>query len=722
MAGTFGGRKLIEPGSALEVCRRHRLPMDAWLGRANTYHCPSGIEAGRAWLLMHRIELDALDRKAGHELFLASEDSEIRVPGLTILQARRVVPGPDRAAGDGYLIEAADRRWKLRGIPIDQGFNVRKDPVDDPALPWRDDTLDSGNRWSWSGMIEEIWKLLPDLGPWPGLPYEPHGLPEGFAFWGSTAVEALDYCLLRLNCELVYNPLTDSFSITNVGVLDEVWLTAEALRRPLRIEDEAVDSAARGYRPETVRVLFRKADKPLEESPYHAIDLPDQNGTPEGVISGSTVTLFDDLLAEPPENPDDPDAAPANVSDLQDRAEERVSQYFLRIDARQRRYRGVWVGILDDPGLLPGSQLTDTRWGDRGQGLLTEAVRAEQPDRLAGWRPGGPTGLAEEVPAEAGSTAGSGARLIFPFWRSYGIYGALGLYTQFSDPEALNTARPVNLVRWVQSLDEDAPESQGYVLSDYYLDTPTNYYRTAVYDRGGYYSERDNSKLVAPVAGLYHIQVRLQFPRWFGEFTSLPGAPAPEGINQHDPFTWFVAIVSGEVLRYSSTVLDAHVLAMGLDKPDLDLTTPRRQTLILEASTVCWLPAGREIRCYIGSDDGVAMSGGSLYEAEGHFSMTLQTAGIAARTTSTGSTSGAITSLVMPEPFQVATANGVATVTWRSHSQGAIPIGNGTDLTLNRITEGDNITVTNGPGTIRLSSTGGTGAGGLATQIKYGVD
>jgi hypothetical protein len=42
-------------------------------------------------------------------------------------------------------------------------------------------------------------------------------------------------------------------------------------------------------------------------------------------------------------------------------------------------------------------------------------------------------------------------------------------------------------------------------------------------------------------------------------------------------------------------------------------------------------------------------------------------------------------------------------------TNGQIPIGNGTNFTLGTLTQGSGVTITNGPGTITISATGGGG-------------
>lgn len=53
-------------------------------------------------------------------------------------------------------------------------------------------------------------------------------------------------------------------------------------------------------------------------------------------------------------------------------------------------------------------------------------------------------------------------------------------------------------------------------------------------------------------------------------------------------------------------------------------------------------------------------------------------------------------------------------------AQGQVLIGNGTNYTLNTLTAGSNITITNGPGSITISATGGGGGGGV-TDISFGT-
>lgn len=64
-------------------------------------------------------------------------------------------------------------------------------------------------------------------------------------------------------------------------------------------------------------------------------------------------------------------------------------------------------------------------------------------------------------------------------------------------------------------------------------------------------------------------------------------------------------------------------------------------------------------------------------------------------------------------------ANG-GTGTSSTPSPGQILIGNGVNYTLNTLTAGANVTITNGPGTVVISATGGGGGGGV-TDISFGT-
>jgi len=405
MNASFGGKKLIDPRAAAAICLRHELPSSVFLGLANSYTCPAGAEAGRAWLLMTRADLNALP--ADQYLALTFGEGERAVfPRLAFLQARCVIPAGLGDGGGVYLAEAADRRFDLGRVPAPRAYNCHT-YFGDPSF--NASTLNGGEPWAWGEAAGDLWAALDavtdagGMGAFPGLPYEPAGRPEGLAYWGWNAMDALCHLLGLVNCGLRYDPIRDTFSVFRVGAEDPDFDAAVAKYKRSVREDE--DGLFGDILPETVRVSFPRLTPPADGPPFYDVDVPCT-----GAVAGTVATVPGGMYAE-----GDGDN-PANEDELLARAAEVAENWQSARESAAARMRTVWPGVAPAAGVMPGPQVQTVRWGDRGTGMVTEIARREAPGRPSA---GGPAALIQspasgtlEVKAAAGAPDYTGVTVI----------------------------------------------------------------------------------------------------------------------------------------------------------------------------------------------------------------------------------------------------------------------------------------------------------------------
>jgi hypothetical protein len=117
---------------------------------------------------MRTSDFQSLDINAGTDLVIAGDGRSVTLKNLVIVKAECVSPG---YRGDGkapLLFEITDRRWPLKWVPLDKGYNVRNVPAGTYALG----TLPGGGTpWSWTQMVQDTWSAFNGaLGAFPGLP------------------------------------------------------------------------------------------------------------------------------------------------------------------------------------------------------------------------------------------------------------------------------------------------------------------------------------------------------------------------------------------------------------------------------------------------------------------------------------------------------------------------------------------------------------------------
>ncbi|MDE2097172.1 MAG: hypothetical protein KGL39_07990 [Patescibacteria group bacterium] len=382
MGVTFGGFRCIDPRQLWETARLQGLPYDNWIGKANSFRLPFGMDPGRGWLLMALQDLQRMDVNALHNLTFTNLETNEAVTHKNLVLVDWI------AASAGYpddpaqpcLVEIADRRRLYAGIPINKAYNLRASP----GGAYYPGTLNSGNPWTWTQMVQDVWNTVGTLGTYSGLPYTPDGTPDGFVFWGMSAWDALSIVLGRLYCVLQLNPLTDKFGIVRLGDPDPPLTAAEKTWLPVKVWDDYATESAIGRAPALVRVFFRIQSVLPQPgaSSFYGIDKPDTTGLGDSgaAAPGTYAILYDDEPAVY-----DGTGTLTNLSDLEARASERAANYYRALWLGTSKLHQVYGDVPPETGFVPASQLRETLWRDHMDGFKTEIIRG--PYRLPQYTP-----------------------------------------------------------------------------------------------------------------------------------------------------------------------------------------------------------------------------------------------------------------------------------------------------------------------------------------------
>ncbi len=339
--------------------------------KANSYLCPVGPLAGRAWVLMVRADWDEISSNASHTLRFAGSRASASIGPLYVVEANRLLAGATDDANAVMLIELEDKRGLLARFTDTGGesYYIRSFAN---AQPYLTGTFQA----SWNSLLSDLWGNISTLaGSWPGLPagYSPVGTPEGFQFAGVNAWRAVHEVLAVIGLTTAYNPLTDSFSVVRIGA------TQTTATLPTPIFDAEPESGIALDVPATVRVYFsdhyesygqeRDTELATNWAQKPPFDSDDVATSVTGAITGTVAPIWSNLSRVLDEdNSDDNSAERASVA-------AQVAANFL-LDAQTPRTYKQFEGVLTDA--LPGSQIKAVmwrHWGPELGGTVTEILQ-----------------------------------------------------------------------------------------------------------------------------------------------------------------------------------------------------------------------------------------------------------------------------------------------------------------------------------------------------------
>lgn len=367
-------------------------PTDRFYGKANSFRCPLGTDAGRGWVLLPYASVQQLDFLTPADLTFSATDAATATPysvtlkNLLAVGAEAVHPGRALDPNAPYVVELRDRRVLYTKYGVQKGYNVRN-PSDGTYYAA---TENSGTPWTWDLLGADLWAAVGgQLGTWPGLPFSPDGTPDNWEFWNDYAWESLGKFLRRLGCDLRLDPVADTLTIIRLNAADAAADSAATTYYPLRVDDGYFYASARATIPASARVRFAVLPLTKGVTPFYGVDVADPTGNATGPgIDPNTFVIIDDDLAAVSNG----SGGYTNSAALASRAAERAADYFRQAWGDIAPKRIYYAAPLSAAGLLPGAATDATTWMDLGYergrfaGMLTGVER--RPDfRAARWEP-----------------------------------------------------------------------------------------------------------------------------------------------------------------------------------------------------------------------------------------------------------------------------------------------------------------------------------------------
>ncbi len=381
---TLGGKKLLDPSGLVSYSSEWGTPRD-WMGKANSYECPIGSDAGEGWALITREELDKLDIDASHKMKFDDGKTSAEIQALYIVRAHAVTLIFDSDKKAAYLVELADKRRIAEMSHVNAQYNVRMPApsTTSGAGLYYVDSLDSGPTiWTWETLFQDLWDThLGSMGAAPSLPYAPDGTPENFRFVGVSAWRAIEELLDKIGCKVKYQPLTDTFTVVVSAPEADLAARMNAVKKRL-IYDYDPKVAGAANLPKQITVLFRKAGQygterdtvrgAGNEWELNAIHSVTVNTGSTGALANTNVCLWDDLTAT---ITSETSSTPSNSGALTTRATEVAAEYVDALEAGNGRKKKRYSGVVTT--ILPDTEVSLVRWrnhGDQGHqgGLVTE--------------------------------------------------------------------------------------------------------------------------------------------------------------------------------------------------------------------------------------------------------------------------------------------------------------------------------------------------------------
>ncbi len=243
--GQIDDFEIVNAQSAFESLAEARIDASPYVGKANSYRCPLGAEAGKCFLFMRRRDLQNLVAVKGnttdgkirtHTLTLGVAEvggptKSISFPGLMFVRGWRLIPGESQDPKALYIVEFADLRWIAQKSLINKRFNCRANNSADSDFV--EETTNSGTPWTWAQIAEQVWGEQNEFTNSSGIETKSIGTysavkiptptpaisstPENLRYEGIDAYSALCDVLQRMGCTMRYDPINNEFRGVQLG-------------------------------------------------------------------------------------------------------------------------------------------------------------------------------------------------------------------------------------------------------------------------------------------------------------------------------------------------------------------------------------------------------------------------------------------------------------------------------------------------------------------------
>lgn len=352
-------------------------------GQATSYLNPIGPEPGVGYVWMLAADAESLDFEQPQALSIDATETIIiaRLYIDSAIAASGLFPGDNNRA---YLLTLRDSRFlldRLTDVNIAINCRARPAPTDsttavDPMEFYADTLLAGAAPYSWTEAIGLLWSLCPPslVGPFPGLPYQPAGVPQDLRFGGVSAWRALHDLLGRVQLTTAYDAAADVFSIVDLSVVQPNLIAVAGYANRL-LNDRFPGGSIKARVPATVRVYFQKqaqhwgteSDTPRVGN-WQMLNAQYWQDVPSGAATepGTVVALHDDAPALVDFN-----GLVLNEIELLARANDRAAQWVSAKVLEIARGSLLIQGIAA-PLAVPGSQVSSVLLRNFGDGWATE--------------------------------------------------------------------------------------------------------------------------------------------------------------------------------------------------------------------------------------------------------------------------------------------------------------------------------------------------------------
>jgi hypothetical protein len=385
----------VQPGPFYKLAVEQGWETDHWANKANSFHWLAGMEPSYGYLLFRWADIQTIIEASPIstvELTIQTKTSlgdqgnqnRSRVIGNLYVKSVQALysRSTTTSANTVCLVHLVDKQHVFAMTHIATSYNVPSvlGKTNDPAEAdyYDAESLeDSTTVWTWATMWSDLWLQLPGTisGGTPALPYTPDGRPTDFQFWGLSVWEAIGIFLNKINCDLVLDHSTNTFSLFQKGVA-QTGLAAllSGLGASSGVSTFNPYTAGATRYPANVKVMFPKVPmyfgtskeiariENRRQETFHVISTATSL---TGAVADTAMTVFDELEALV-----DFDGTISNSSALNARATEVTTKFKNRL-VQPKPDRRSYQGLITT--LSPGSEIGHISFADYADrsGLIT---------------------------------------------------------------------------------------------------------------------------------------------------------------------------------------------------------------------------------------------------------------------------------------------------------------------------------------------------------------